>query len=999
MGIRTTCVVISLLVALPAATFAQASIEGTARDSSGAVLPGVTVEAASPALIEKVRSVVTDGTGQYKIIDLRPGTYSVTFTLPGFNTFKRDGIELAGAFAATVNAELRVGELNETITVTGESPVVDVQNSRQQTVMGSEVLNTIPTGRTQFANAVLVPGINSSFQDVGGANNLAAAASALTIHGSRAGDQRLTMGGVPMANLEGSGQANNFVPNMASVQEMTVDIGAGTAEQETGGVRMNLIPREGGNSFSGSFFGTAANGAFQGSNFTDDLRNRGLRTPDEIKLNYDFNPSFGGPIVQDKVWFFSSARFVKNENYVGGVLANLNAGDPSKWLYQADPDTRGVYNLSQEAVNSRVTWQASQRNKFSFFYDHQWRCWCRRTNPNVSPESASTYHFPGLNMATATWTSPVTNKLLIEASLSRRGERFIVVKPDPSDIFASLIPVVEQSSGLVYRGLIANNATNTQPFIDNFTGPTSALASVSYVTGAHAFKFGVVDNWGTRDVSLDSPAGVGLMYRFNNGVPNQLTQYATPYRTFADLDANLGIYAQDKWTLKQLTLNVGLRFDHLGMSFPAQSAGPGPLVPNRNISFPATSWVSWKDFSPRLGVAYDVFGNRKTALKAGLNKYMVAQGLQGAYATDPITLLANRVTRNWNDRVFGATDPRSNNFVPDCDLLNPQANGECGIVSDVNFGSQTRTTTYDPEVLRGWGVRPFNWEFSLGVQQEIVSRVSANVAYYRRWYGNFAVTDNLAVQSSDYDPYSIAIPANPQLPGGGGGTLGGLFDVNPSRVGQINNLFTAASNYGEQTEYWHGFDASVNLRLSRDVLLQGGFNSGRTVTDVCDIVQTYRNKVAVTGAIGTPQSTDWCHLEEIWRSQVKLLGVYTVPRVDVQLSATVQSLPGPQISANRVVPTAEIAASLGRPLAGQAANATINMIRPGTMYGERLNQIDLRFGKLFRFGGTRASVNLDVFNALNSNAVLTENFNYASWRAPLTILQPRFAKFSVQLDF
>ena len=501
MGMRRALfVAVVLIAALPAAAFAQASIEGVARDSSGAVLPGVTVEAASPALIEKVRSVVTDGSGQYKIIDLRPGTYTVTFSLPGFNAFKREGIELAGAFAATVNAELRVGELNETITVTGETPVVDVQNARQQTVMGSEVLNTIPTGRTQFANAVLVPGISSSFQDVGGANNLAAAASSLTIHGSRGGDQRVTVAGVPMANLELTGNSSNFVPNMASVQEMTVDTAAGTAEQETGGVRMNLIPREGGNGFSGSLFGTAANASFQGSNYSDDLSRRGLRTPDEIKLNYDFNPAIGGPLAQDKVWFFSAARFVKNENYVGGVLANLNAGDPTKWLYQADPDTRGVYNLSQEAVNTRVTWQASQRNKFSVFYDHQWRCWCRRTNVNVSPESASTYHFPGLNMSTVTWTSPMTNRLLVEASFSRRGERFVVTQPDVGDPFRTLIPVVEQSSGLVYRGLITNNSGNGQPFIDNTTTPVSALASLSYVTGAHAFKVGFLNNWGTRDV-------------------------------------------------------------------------------------------------------------------------------------------------------------------------------------------------------------------------------------------------------------------------------------------------------------------------------------------------------------------------------------------------------------------------------------------------------------------------------------------------------------------
>jgi hypothetical protein len=215
----------------------------------------------------------------------------------------------------------------------------------------------------------------------------------------------------------------------------------------------------------------------------------------------------------------------------------------------------------------------------------------------------------------------------------------------------------------------------------------------------------------------------------------------------------------------------------------------------------------------------------------------------------------------------------------------------------------------------------------------------------------------------------------------------------------VNNLFALASDYGEQNEYWHGIDVTTNVRLSRDIMLQGGLNTGRTVTDTCDIVQTYRNKVAVTGAVGTPQSTDWCHLATNWLSQVKLLGTYTVPKVVVQVSATLQSLPGPQIAANRVVPTAEVATSLGRPLSGQAPNVTINMVEPGTMYGERLNQLDLRFGKLFRFGGTRTSVNLDVFNALNSNAVLTENFAYASWRAPLTILQPRFAKFSVQLDF
>jgi hypothetical protein len=986
-----SAVALSLSLVTASAAFAQASIAGVVRDPSGAVLPGVSVEAASPALIEKVRAVVTDGNGQFKIVDLRPGTYTVTFALPGFSSVRRDGVELAGSFAATINAELTVGAVNETITVTGESPVVDVQNAKQQQVMGAEVLNAIPTGRTQFGNAVMVPGINTTAQDVGGANSLAAAASSLTIHGSRAGDQRVQLGGVPTANLEVSGNSSNFIPNMGSVQELTVDVAAGTADQETGGVKMNLIPREGGNNISGSFFGTAANSSFQANNFSDELKSRGLRTPDAIKLNYDFNPALGGPIVADKVWFFSAARFTKNENYVGGVFANLNAGKPDQWLYVADPSTRGVYTLTQESINGRITWQANATNKFSFYYDHQWRCWCRRTNVNVSPESASTYHFPGLNMTAVTWTSPVTNRLLLEASAVRRGERFIVIKPPVGDVFRTMIPVVEQSSGLVYRGLITNNAANGQPFVDDRTSPSSVLGSVTYVTGAHAFKVGAVDSFGTRDASYQSPGDAGLMYRFNNGVPNQITQYATPYQTKARLAANIGVFAQDKWTYRQLTVNAGLRFDYFSINFPEEKLGPGPLVPNRNATFPEQDWVSWKDMSPRVGVVYDVFGNGKTAIKGTINKYMVAQGVQGTYGSDPVSLLANMVTRSWADA--------NRNFTPDCELVNPLANGECGTLSNTAFGGATRTTEYDPKTLNGWGVRPNNWEFSTVVQQELMPRVSASLGYFRRWYGNFAVTDNLAVSPADYNAYSITAPADARLPNGGGYTIAGLYDLNPSRVGQVNNYFTFASNYGDQREYWHGVDATMNVRAVGGALLQGGVSSGKNVTDVCDIVEKNFGKVQVGNTLGTTQSTTMCHQETLWLTQVKLLGVYTVPRIGVQISGTFQSLPGPQLAANYAAPNAVIAPSLGRPLSGNAANATINLISPGSMFGDRLNQLDLRFGKLLRFGSMRTSLNFDLFNALNGNTVLTENANFASWRVPQTILQARFAKISAQIDF
>jgi hypothetical protein len=448
----------------------------------------------------------------------------------------------------------------------------------------------------------------------------------------------------------------------------------------------------------------------------------------------------------------------------------------------------------------------------------------------------------------------------------------------------------------------------------------------------------------------------------------------------------MGIFAQDKWTVRRLALSAGVRFDYWANSFPEHRIGPATLAPARNIVLPATEGSNYKDITPRLGASYDLFGNGKTAIKASLNKYVTALGSGGLISTggtNPADNLVTETNRSWADA--------NRNYIPECDLINPNANGECGAMQNRAFGGTRAGTAYDPEFLRGWGKRNYNWEFSLGMQQELAPRVAGEIGYFRRAYGNFPVTDDRTLSAADFDTFSVTAPRDPRLPDGGGYVVSGLYDVRPNRFGlPTDNFVTLSDNFGEQSEYWQGVDFTVNARPRAGVLLQGGISTGRTVTDTCEI----RQRLPETGL-----TNPFCRVTTAFLTQAKFLGTYIIPRIDVQVSGTFQSLPGPSLLANYVASNALVQPSLGRPLSGNAANVTVSILEPGTMYGERLNQLDLRFGKILRFGRTRANVGIDVFNALNSSAVLQENSTYGLWRQPSEIVLARFVKLDVKFDF
>jgi hypothetical protein len=1008
-------VVVLLAMFVPATVYGQASIAGVVSDASGAVLPGVTVEASSPVLIEGTRVTVSDGSGRYRIEALRPGTYTVTFALPGFSTVRREGIELVGTATATVDADLRVGAVTETITVTGAAPTVDMRSIRQERVINRELLDTLPFGRTPQTAALLTPGASavSTFGavEIGGTNIIMTGGGLTSVHGSRGGDSRVTIDGLSTSGAEGEGAFANLLANIGLAQEVTVNYASGTAEQALGGVQTNIIPRDGGNTFKVSAFASGTWESLQGSNYTQDLKDRGLRTPNGIKETWDINPAVGGPVVRARVWFFTSGRWVKNANYVGGMFYNRNALDPAAWTYDPDQERRAFSDASQPSRSIRLTWQATPKNKISGFYDSQNRCQCPNPSATIAPEATSpgvagNLLYSPLDMLSFGWTAPFTSRLLVEARTGTRRENYTF---DPADHpFVNLINVTEQAGlipGLSYRG--GGVGAANQPYLDTDGLTWNTVGSVAYVTGSHSIKVGFgnlwnrrFNHWEPRRAQPQEPGADYVAYRFNNGVPNQLTQRATPYTRLVKQPWDLGIYAQDAWTMRRLTVNAGIRFDRYRSYAPETHLGPGPLVPTRDITFPETEMLSFKDIVPRLGATIDLFGTQKTALKIGLNKYTQALGTQVGFmngALDPVSSLALFVTRSWNDSMFPAGDPRRGNFVPDCDLVNVAANGECGVVSDTNFGRPTRSTSSDPDTVRGWGNRPYQWEFSIAVDHELAPRVSASAGFFRRSFGNFTVVDNLALAATDFTAFSVTAPVDSRLPDGGGYTISPFLDRNPDTLSRpADNRVRLASEYGDQEQAWSGVDLSVNARMPFGATISGGISTGRTRTDNCDILA----QVPEAGLLGVP----YCRQVTDYLTDFKIQGAYTIPKADVQVGVSFRSSPGPVLAANLVVPNAVVRESLGRDLSGGAANVTVNLVPPGAMYGDRLNQLDLRFGKVLRAGPVRTVISVDVYNSLNVNPVLAENPAYRDaslmgWRIPTSILPARFVKFGAQVDF
>ena len=959
----------------PALSLAQfGAVSGVVRDASGAAVPGVTVEAASPALIEKSRTAVSDESGQYRVEQLRPGTYTVTFTLAGFGTVVREGIDISAGFTAPINVSLKVGAVQETISVSEKAPVVDVQSVSEQKTLVKQELDSLPTARSFATLGTTLPSVSANQRDVGGTQG--EKGNVLSAHGGNIFDMTLQIDGISASTMGStSGQAwSSFSLNDAAVQEMSFETSAISAESASGGVRVNAIPREGGNAFHGSGFTNYATRAMSRNNFTDSLKAQGLPSAPGFDKLLDESVGAGGPIKRDRIWFFYAQRYRSNDVTAANVYFSK---DPLSPVY--NPDTsRPIHVGGFDGDNQlRVTMQVTPRNKMSFFFDKANKCNCPVSSSNQTQTAESVANhliYPSLWLGSISWQATISPKLLWDSAVSRNRQDNVTSPLVDGITATSPISVVEQTTGRIMRAPLTTNGEKALQ--------TYMRAALSYVTGAHNVKVGITFHQGHRADPTFAYSD-GIQYVVANGVPVSVNLTTAPYNLLQNVKADMGLYAQDKWTLHRLTLTGGIRWDYFNAEIPAQVEAASRWTPIR--SFAAVPDVpNWKDISPRMGASYDLFGNGKTAIKVSVNRYVTPQAYAFGPNVNPVVASVNSATRGWTDT--------NGDFIPQGDPLNPLPNGEFTGTINPNFGKSILTTHYDPNLSQGWGKRPFNWEYSAYVQHELVPRVSVQGGYFRRTFGNQTVTDNLDVTPADFNPFCITAPTDPRLGSVSGSQICGLYDISPAKAGLASSqVITFAKNYsGETSQTYDGFDFNVNARPTGRFFLLAGLSIGRTITKNCALVDN-------------PTTLRFCESDQPFQGQYRVTGGYTFPW-KLQLSGVYQSIPPDQMTASYPITNSTPGNTLGRPIAtpGGVINLPVanGLVAPYALFTDRVNQIDLRVTKTIQVERYRIELMADLYNVFNTSPVLTRNTAYGpAWFQPTSILQSGFLKVGARLTF
>lgn len=985
----------------PAVAGAQSAIGGQVKDDTGAVLPGVTVEASSPALIEGRRVGVTDGQGRYSIVDLRPGSYAITFALEGFNTVRREGVDLPSNFTATVDATLGVGSLAETLTVSGAAPLVDVQQTTRTQVLSREALDTLVTSRTTWSQAVLLAGVQMTGTDVGGSR--AAVDLLLETHGANARHSTYHVDGMQVNTMLGEGSQQNYYQDQSN-QEVAIQTSGATAEVSAGGISMNMIPKDGGNSFSGTSYIGGSDGSWMADNFTDDLRRTGILAINRITGIFDYGATQGGPILKDKLWFHFSGRYWGVNQFV-----------PDSFL---DDGSQYVVEGSIVAMTPRITYQATRANKFRVHLDRQSKIRGPRLQARypavinglgADPETASTWQDWRIpyGVFQTKWTSTATNRLLLEAgysssfTLDPSGNPMDGVRAaDGSREWFERVRKVDIDRGTMWNA----------PLQDSQRWPYRHVLSgaVSYVTGTHNFKTGIQQNFGSDVTHLDTNGHIAQV-TYRNGVPDNVQVTNLPVRIQPRQKADLGLFAQDSWSIDRLTLNMGLRVEWQNSYLPEQTAPAGRFVGERR--FAAVQGVpKWgPTFAPRFGLAYDLFGDAKTALKFSIGKFVTRQGVELATDLNPMAYATANLP--WSDRdLQGRTLPtNADDIVQDNELDFTRL--------PRNFGER-QLDRLDPNLKR-----EYNIEMTVGLQHALTSRMSVAAGWYRRSFHNVLLrcrpgsgsgydltrcSDNLLWRADSYVPVQIVSPLNGEI----------ITAYNLRNVGLLSQVDNVVRNANGNREIYNGFEYSLEARLPGGGALLGSVITQRTLTNTCD-QPSDPNFLRFCDRFNIPGNYNGVD----FKNDFKLAG--SIPlRYGVQVSGTFRSTPGRTFGdfsrVDELLPLEwnitrttryTAAGCAGRPctpgelvIPGLVQNTIIVPLAPSGTEAKlpRLTQVDLGVSKRFRARGVEFVGQVQVFNALNASTVVTvrsTNYDTPTYGLPSEILLGRVPRLSLQMKW
>jgi hypothetical protein len=934
---------VAILATTAATAYAQGggasstgTIQGRVADASGGVLPGVTVTASSPSMIG-TQTQVTNENGSYRFPAVPPGVYSLSFELPGFTSVKREGVQISLGFTANVNVEMTVATLQETVTVTGESPVIDTTATRVQQNFKLEQLNSIPNGRDMWALLAATPGVVMSRIDVGG--NRAGTQTGYTAYGLN-GQVRVSVEGIN--TTEGTDGAG-FYFDYGSFEEVFLGVAGQGAEAATPGVQSQFLGKSGGNRLSGELYTDWYNNDLVGSNLSDEMINvHGLRAgSNELLRYYDVNINVGGPFKRDKAWWHFAWR--KQFNAVEQPLFNF---DSEFETWNTNPSFKATYQLNQNhKLIGYYQWnmkiQPTRLSQGTYTYDS--------IGPTVRQESPS-WVWKG------EWNGTLSDKLFVEARFGDFGYYDIRRANSEEDYYW------RDSARLIHTGAAAESQNDRDR--KQLTGAATYFLDTKM--GSHTFKFGgemyLESQWGGRTQNV----GGNIEHIYNDGRPSQVIFGVPTALSISGLDASddgdllvvnkldqQDVFLNDTWALGRLTLNLGARWDRYRGWMPENrqiAFTSGPISVPEQV-FAERTFFTWNSFGPRIGVNYDLSGDGRTVIKASYGLFWHNPG-PGVSADANPNQNNKSVTYTWND-----------------------ANGDLRYQVGEEVGAPTAsslagTVQLDPDLKQ-----PYSHDATVYFERQLAPTIGARVGFVYKSEDDLIQSFNIGRPASVYTlPYSFSDVG----PDGRSNTADDitrtLYAIPSSQASQfpVNNLVRNLAQGGR----YKTIEASMSKRMSNRWSLSAG--GSRTWLHEFFEINTPNN---------TPEA-------DTSRWDFKLSGTYEAP-YGIRISPLLRHQAGANFAR-----TISVGAGVAT-AAGGIFSGTIDAEPRDARRHDNITVFDVKVERAFALGsGMRVRAFLDLFNLTNSNAVETRTVTTGtSFLRPTAVLPPRAARIGARLSF